>query len=135
MMHIRRKVLFSLALVSLFTPAIALAQAPGATTTTGVVGGAVTGAIVGGPVGAVVGGVIGGTMGAAVEPPAEVRTYVMQERAPSVRVTENIAVGQALPTTIQARPVPQYPEYHYAVVNDRRVIVEPKTRQVLKIYE
>ena len=127
--------MLSFALISVFTPAIALAQAPGATTTTGVVGGAVTGAIVGGPVGAVVGGVIGGTMGAAVEPPVEVRTYVMQERAPSVRVTESIAVGQPLPTTVQARPVPQYPQYQYAIVNDRRVIVEPKTRQIIKIFE
>ena len=134
-MHTRSKALFSFVLMSVLSPAMALAQAPGATTTTGVVGGAVTGAIVGGPVGAVVGGIIGGTMGAAVEPPVEVRTYVMQERAPSVRVTESIAVGQPLPTTVQVRPVPQYPEYQYAIVNDRRVIVEPKTRQVLKIVE
>ena len=134
-MNMRRKAVFAFTLVSLFTPAIALAQAPGATTTTGVVGGAVTGAIVGGPVGAVVGGIIGGTMGAAVEPPVEVRTYVMQERVPSVRVTENVVVGQPLPTTVEVRSVPQYPQYQYAVVNDRRVIVEPKTRQVIKIYE
>ena len=134
-MHIHSKALFSFVLMSVLSPAIVWAQAPGTTTTTGVVGGAVTGAIVGGPIGAVVGGIIGGTMGAAVEPPVEVTTYVMQERAPSVRVTESIAVGQPLPTTVQVRPVPQYPEYQYAIVNDRRVIVEPKTRQVLKIYE
>ena len=127
------------AVVAIFSlPAAALAQSsppPGATTTTGVVGGAVTGAVVGGPVGAVVGGIIGGSIGAAVEPPAEVRTYVMQERIPSARVVDPIVEGQTLAPTIEVRPVPKYPQYGYAVVNDRRVIVEPKTRQVIKVYE
>jgi hypothetical protein len=131
-----RTTLISLAVATLFVPAAALAQnpPPGTTTTTGVVGGAVTGAVVGGPVGAVVGGIIGGSIGAAAEPPAEVRTYVMQEQAPSVR-TEKLVVGEPLAETIEVRPVPKYPQYGYAVVNERRVIVEPKTRQVIKIYE
>ena len=33
------------------------------------------------------------------------------------------------------RPVPNYTEYRYAVVNDRRVIVEPRTRKVIKIID
>ena len=133
----RTNILIWTAVATIFVPAVAFAQAPppGATTTTGVVGGAVTGAVVGGPVGAVVGGIIGGTIGAAAEPPVEVRTYVMRERVPSVRVADNIVVGQPLASTVAVRPVPQYPQYGYAVVNDRRVIVEPKTRQVIKIYE
>ena len=35
-------------------------------------------------VGAVVGGIVGASIGAAAEPPAEVRTYVMAEPAPTV---------------------------------------------------
>jgi hypothetical protein len=31
--------------------------------------------------------------------------------------------------------VPQHTEYRYAVVNDRRVIVEPRTRKVIKIID
>jgi hypothetical protein len=100
-----------------------------------VVGGAVTGAVIGGPVGAVVGGIVGGSIGAAAEPPVEVRTYVMQEPMPPTRVQAEIAVGQPLATNVEVRPVPKYPQYGYAIVNDRRVIVEPKTRQVLQIYE
>jgi len=33
------------------------------------------------------------------------------------------------------RPVPRHAEYHYAVVNDRRVIVEPRTRRVIRVIE
>jgi len=31
--------------------------------------------------------------------------------------------------------VPQHTEYRYAVVNDRRVIVEPRTRRVIRILD
>jgi hypothetical protein len=133
------KYLTSIALAAALLPAAAFAQDPpqGAATATGVVGGAVTGAVVGGPVGAAVGAVVGGAIGAAAEPPAEVRTFVMQEPAPTAtaRVTADIVEGQPLPASVEIRPVPKYPQYAYAVVNNRRVIVEPKTRQVLKIYE
>jgi hypothetical protein len=33
------------------------------------------------------------------------------------------------------RPVPSHAEYNYAVVNERRVIVEPRTRRVVKIID
>jgi hypothetical protein len=59
----------------------------------------------------------------------------MQERVPSARVADPIVEGQPLAPTIEVRPVPKYPQYGYAIVNDRRVIVEPKTRQVIKVYE
>ena len=38
-------------------------------------------------------------------------------------------------TTVVLRPVPSHTEYHYAVVNERRVIVEPRTRRVVKIID
>ena len=132
----KTKIVAPLVLLAGLIPASALAQTqppPGATTTTGVVGGAAVGAVVGGPVGAVVGGIVGASIGAAAEPPAEVRTYVLQERAPSARVTTEIVEGQPLAADIEVRPVPKYPQYAYAVVNNKRVIVEPKTLQVLKI--
>lgn len=131
------RLLISLAAAAVLLPAAAFAQqpAPGVTTTTGVVGGAVTGAVVGGPVGAVVGAVVGGTIGVAAEPPAEVRTFVMQEPMASATVQAEIVEGQPLASNIVIKPVPKYPQYAYAVVNNRRVIVEPKTRQVIKVYQ
>ena len=126
-----RKILFVSALALGLAPAAAFAQA---STATGAVGGAAAGAVVGGPVGAVVGGVAGATVGMAAEPPAEVRTYVMKEQVPSVAVQEKIVVGEPLPATVQLRTIPSHTEYSYAVVNNQRVIVEPKTRKIVKIY-
>lgn len=118
--------------IAVLSPTLCFAQA---STATGAVGGAAAGAVVGGPVGAVVGGTVGAAVGAAAEPPAEVRTYVTRETVPSVRVTERVAVGEPLPATVELRTIPNHREYVYAVVNDRRVIVEPKTRKVIQIIE
>jgi hypothetical protein len=40
-----------------------------------------------------------------------------------------------LPAAVELRPVPNYTEYRYAVVNDRRVIVDPRTRGVIRIID
>ncbi|MGH2248683.1 DUF1236 domain-containing protein, partial [Enterococcus faecalis] len=39
------------------------------------------------------------------------------------------------PEYVELRPVPSHTEYRYAVVNDRRVIVEPRTRRVIRVIE
>src|SRR3954465_978734 len=69
----------------------------------GAVGGAAAGAAVGGPAGAVVGGVAGAAVGGALtaDQSAKVKQYVVKEKRPSVRVTERVAVGEALPSTVQ----------------------------------
>jgi hypothetical protein len=108
---------------------------------TGAAGGAVAGAVVGGPVGAAVGGVAGATVGAALTPDetTRVRQYVVIQRHPSVRVREEVVVGYRLPRRVAVYPVPAdvglRTQYDYAVVNDRRVLVEPTTRQVVYIVE
>jgi hypothetical protein len=105
-------------------------------TVNGAAGGAVTGAIVGGPVGAAVGGVTGAIVGAAIDPPPQkVVTYVQQSPAPSTRVVieEKVVVGQPLPQTVVVTPVPENPNYAYAIVNDERVIVEPSSRKVIQV--
>jgi hypothetical protein len=118
--------------LAVLVPTLSFAQEG---TATGAVGGAAVGAVVGGPVGAVVGGTVGAAVGTAVEPPAEVRTYVTREKVPSVRVTERVVVGEPLPATVELRPIPSHKEYVYAVVNDQRVIVEPRSRKVIQIIE
>jgi hypothetical protein len=54
---------------------------------------------------------------------------------PSVRMQERVVVGEPLPPTVELRTVPSYTEYRYAVVNDQRVIVDPRTRRVIRIVE
>jgi uncharacterized protein YcfJ len=108
---------------------------------TGAAGGAVAGAVVGGPIGAAVGGIAGAAAGGILtaEESTRVRTYVVSQRRPSMQVTEEIVVGQPLPGRVRTYPIPanvrlQNP-YNYTVVNDRTVLVDPQTRQVVEIIE
>lgn len=107
-------------------------------TVNGAAGGAVTGAIVGGPVGAAVGGVAGAIVGTAIDPPPQkVVTYVREAPMPTERVVvqERVVVGEALPSTVVVQQIPENPNYAYAVVNERRVIVEPSSRRVVQVIE
>ncbi|MBA4788177.1 MAG: DUF1236 domain-containing protein [Pseudomonadota bacterium] len=127
----RNRLMVTGALLASLVPGLAFAQA---STATGAVGGAAVGAVVGGPVGAVVGGAVGATMGAAAEPPAEVRSYVIQENRPSVRMERQVVVGEPLPSTVRVYQVPNS-QYEYSVVNDQRVIVEPGSRRVIQVIQ
>jgi hypothetical protein len=123
--------------------AIVNAQSSGAAA--GAATGAVGGAVVGGPVGAVVGGVggaiVGGILDDADRP--RVREYVVQQKRPSVQYDREIAVGGELPSTIQTYEVPetvvtttkQRTGWHYAVVNNRTVMVDNRTRRIIQIVE
>ncbi|MFT2213055.1 DUF1236 domain-containing protein [Rhizobium giardinii] len=104
---------------------------------TGAAGGAVTGAIVGGPVGAAVGGVVGLAAGAALDPPPQrVVTYVEQQPLQqSVVIKEPVVVGKPIPRDVVLMPVPEDTRYSYAVVNNQRVIVDPRTHTVVQIMQ
>jgi Protein of unknown function (DUF1236) len=128
----KSKLAMSLVAASLLASSGAFAQS---TTATGAVNGARAGGDVGGPVGEIVGGTVGAALGAAVEIPNAVITSVRGERVPSVTVQERVVVGEPLPAAVEIRPVPGYTEYRYAIVNDERVIVDPRTRRIIRIVE
>lgn len=116
---------------SLLASSSAFAQS---TTATGAANGAAAGGAVAGPVGEIVGGTVGAAVGAGLEIPNAVLGAVPRNE-PSVVVRERVVVGEPLPDTVVLRPVPSHSEYRYAVVNDRRVIVEPRTRKIIKIVD
>ncbi len=122
----------SLIAASLLASGAAFAQS---TTATGAVNGARTGGEAAGPVGEVVGGTVGAAVGAAFEIPNAVITSILGAPGPSVTVRERVVVGEPLPPSVELRTVPSHAEYRYAVVNDRRVIVEPRTRKIIKIID
>ncbi|MET4205748.1 DUF1236 domain-containing protein [Bradyrhizobium sp. LA2.1] len=122
----KTRLAISLAAVSLLASSAAFAQS---TTEQGARDGARAGGDIGGPIGAMV----GGTVGAGLEIPNAVLGGI--PRDDSVVIHERVVVGEPLPSTVVLRPVPNYTEYRYAVVNDRRVIVEPRTRRVVKIID
>lgn len=78
----------------------------------------------------------GGTM---INDDASFRNYVMAQNMRSYRYGEPLAIGAVLPARgVVYRNVPaQYgaPGYRYTIVNDEAVIVEPRTRRVVRIIE
>ena len=67
--------------------------------------------------------------------PGEVRTYVLEQNTPSVQYEGDIVVGQPVPDVVQVYPIPEQPDFAYAVVNEKRVIVNPKTHTVVQVLE
>jgi hypothetical protein len=126
------RLVVSLIAASLLTSSAAFAQS---TTVQGARDGARAGGTVAGPVGEAVGGTVGAAVGLGLEIPNAVITSIQGDRGPSVVVREEVVVGAPLPPTVELRTVPNHTEYRYAIVNDRRVIVEPRTRKIIKIID
>jgi Protein of unknown function (DUF1236)/Glycine zipper len=127
----------ALAFVAL--PVAAQAQSSGVAA--GATTGAVGGAIVGGPVGAVVGGAVGAIVGGGIsaEQQPRVQQYVLQQRHPSYRYQEEVRVGVVLPPNgVQYYELPAdygVTQYRYTYVNDRAVLVDPRTRQIIQVIQ
>ena len=97
-----------------------------------------------GPVGAVVGGVIGGVVGGitgvlGVDERPRFRQYVVEQRRPSYQYREDVRVGAVLPEEgVTYYEVPQEygaRDYRYTVVNNRTVLVDPRTHQIVEILD
>lgn len=114
----------------------------------GVPGGAAQGAADGnaaaGPLGAVVGGVVGGVAGGVagilgVDQRPRFREYVVREGRPSYRYNDELRVGAVLPSSgVQYYEVPSeygVRDYRYTVVNNRTVLVDPRTHRVVQVVE
>lgn len=100
--------------------------------------GAVGGAIVGGPVGLVVGGIGGAVVGGiadATQP--RFRTYVVEQKVPSYAYSSEVVVGAELPAAgVTYYEVPaEYnaPQYRYTVVNNRTVLIDPRTHRIVQV--
>ena len=131
------------------TTVLAMLAAPIAAYAQGTIRGAEEGAHEGGraagPVGAIVGGAVGaatGTVGGilGVDDRPRFREYVYRERRPSYRYEGDIRVGAVLPERgVRYYEVPREyhvrPGYRYTYVNERPVIVEPRTRRVVEVID
>lgn len=97
-----------------------------------------------GPVGAVVGGTLGavaGTVGGilGVQDRPRFRTYVVEQHVPSYTYESDVRVGAVLPESgVTYYDIPaEYnaPNYRYTYVNQRPVIVDPRTRTIVQVVE
>jgi hypothetical protein len=67
--------------------------------------------------------------------PPEVRTYVLEQDVQSVPYEGDVLVGRVLPQDVEVRVVDGHSDYGYTVINERRVLVDPQTREVIQIYD
>ena len=129
----------AVALALLATPLAASAQEGGVAA--GAATGAVTGAVVGGPVGAAVGGIAGAAIGGSIDANERPRfkQYVVREGRPSYRYQEDVRVGAELPSSgVTYYEVPaEYgvKNYRYTIVNDRTVLVDPRSHEVVEVID
>lgn len=70
-------------------------------------------------------------------PPEAVRTYVIQQgkHHRSVRIEEQVEVGTVVPPNMDVYAIPDSQDYVYTVINDRSVVVDPRSRKVLYIVQ
>src|SRR5580704_18300267 len=128
----------------LFAALVAASPASSQGTVRGAQEGAAEGGRAAGPVGAIVGGAVGaatGTIGGilGVEDRPRFHEYVVRERQPSYRYSEEVRVGAVLPesgVTYYEMPAEYHaPGYRYTYVNDHAVIVDPRTRRIVEVIE
>jgi hypothetical protein len=97
-----------------------------------------------GPVGAVVGGVVGAVGGGVagllgVEQRPRFRAYVIHEHHDSYAYDPQVAIGAILPddgvTTYEVPSEYGVRAYRYAIVNDRTVLVDPRTHRIVDVIQ
>jgi Protein of unknown function (DUF1236) len=97
-----------------------------------------------GPVGAIVGGTIGGVVGGVngilgVDQRPRFHRYVVEQHRPSYRYEGDVRVGAELPEAgVTYYDVPQEygaREYRYTVINDRPVLVDPRSHRIVEVVE
>lgn len=122
---------------ALMLPVAATAQNSGVAA--GATAGAIGGAIVAGPVGAVVGGVGGAVVGGITDSTQpRFRTYVVEQKRPSYTYSSDVVVGAELPASgvvYYDVPAEYNTQYRYTVVNNRTVLVDPKSRRIVQIIQ
>jgi hypothetical protein len=67
-----------------------------------------------------------------VEP--EVQTWITQQSGPSVSFQGDVTVGTTLPDTVHVVEIPKFKKYSYAILNNKKVLVEAGTRKVIAVY-
>ena len=67
--------------------------------------------------------------------PDTVTTYVTEQPMDETTVDADVTIGSTLPDKVVIKKVPDNDDFAYAVVNKQRVIVEPRTRKIIKIVQ
>jgi hypothetical protein len=79
------------------------------------------------------GGVINAVRGFIAKLSPEGGPQSIQGRPRSNWIDHGIEIGESLPETVELHSIPMHDTYRYAVVNDRRVIVDATSRNVVYV--
>ena len=90
--------------------------------------------------GGTIGGVVGGVAGVlGVDARPRFHHYVVEEHRHSYRYEGDVRVGAVLPeagvTYYDVPPEYGVRDYRYTVLNDRAVLVDPRTRRIVEVVE
>jgi hypothetical protein len=132
----RTKIVIAVAALAIGLPTLTYAQGAA----TGAATGAVVGGVAGGPVGAAVGAGVGAVAGGiADDARPRFRGYVTERRHPSYKYEQQVRVGARLPTSgVTYYEVPReygVTKYRYTIVNERPVLVDPGSHEIVQIIE
>jgi hypothetical protein len=131
-------------LVAVALPGAAYAQGVARGSAEGAAAGNSAAGSVGGAVGGLLGGVAGGVTGAVggilgVDQRPRFREHVVRESRPSYTYRDEVRVGAELPSSgVTYYEVPaEYGvrDYRYTVVNNRAVLVDPRTHRIVEVIE
>ena len=75
--------------------------------------------------------IVDAALSVAADPPA--RRHTWQDSLPKAWINRGMSVGETLPGSIALHFIPKHETYRYAVVNDRRVIVDAGSRRVVYV--
>lgn len=154
--NMRHSIILGTMVAALAMPLAAHAQVVQGTVN-GAQQGAATGSNAAGPIGGIVGGAVGAGVGAAtgavgtatgivgsifgVDQRPRFHEYVEEQHYPSYAWRHDVRVGAVLPRSgLTYYPIPDdytsmHGRYRYARVNDRTVVVDPRTRRIVDIID
>ncbi len=64
-----------------------------------------------------------------------VKPYLEQQAFFTAPINGRASVGETLPESVELHAIPRHETYRYAVVNDRRVIVDAASRKIVYVIQ
>jgi Protein of unknown function (DUF1236) len=64
-----------------------------------------------------------------------VKPHLEREVSLATSFNGRTSIGETIPETMELHPIPRHETYRYAVVNDRRVIVDAASRKIVYVIQ
>lgn len=64
----------------------------------------------------------------------QIDAWALSQKGASAKFDGDVAIGTKVPDSVEVVEVPVYRNYGYAMLNDRRVLVDRTTHEVVRVY-